>query len=125
MERQMAKLLPLSSLPYCAREMEARERAKWPTREMALDAASYRIIDAPGTYGGAFPGTRGWVLTEDAAEAICAYRCRMPGGTSHALYDYSEESYASDALGEYVEAVARGVPESEALAAYTAARAAA
>lgn len=115
------KLIPLSSIPYRARELEAYERAKWPTHAMALDAASYRIIDAPGTYGGAYPGVRGWVLTRAAAEAICDYRCRMPGNTSHALYDWDECALSTDALGEYVEAIARGVPQAQAIAAYDAA----
>lgn len=119
----MAKLIPVSSIPYCAREAEARERAKWPSRAMALDAATYEILNAPGTFSGAFPLTVGWVLTRTAAEAIAGERCHMPGGTSHRLWDYQQNAfYTSDTLGEYMEALARGVPQAEALAAYTAAR---
>lgn len=118
----MAKLIPLNRIPYAAREAEAVERAKWPTRAMALDAASIKIIDAEGCYGGAYPGTWGWVLTRRAAEAISQVETNMPGGSCHNEASYEDGYSASDALGDYMEAIARGVPAAEALAAYEAAR---
>lgn len=117
------KLIPLSDIPYAARNAEAAERARWPTRAMALDAATYEIIAAEGCYSGAFAPTRGWVLTERAAEAVAGMVVNMPGGSCHRDQDYQENTYeTSDALGEYIEAVARGVPQAEAVAAYQAAR---
>lgn len=118
----MAKLIPLSDIPYRAREREARERAKWPTRAMALDAATIKIVDAPGCYGGAFPGVWGWMLTIEAAEAMIEVRTNMPGGSSHCRADYQDGYSSSEPLGEYLEAIARGVPQADAVAAYNAAR---
>lgn len=118
----MAKLIPLSSIPYRARQIEARERAKWPTRAMALDAATIKIVDAPGCYGGAFPGAWGWVLTIEAAEAMSEVSTNMPGGSSHHRADYEDGFSSTDALGEYLEAIAHGVPQEVAVAAYNAAR---
>lgn len=120
----MSKLVSLSKIPHAARSAEAKERAKWPTREMALDSASYEILAAPGCYGGAFPPSHGWVLTRDAAEAIAGQMTHMPGNTSHRRQDYQERAVSTDALGDYIEAVARGVPQTEALAKYIASRAA-
>ncbi len=119
----MARLIPLSSIPYAARETEARERAKWPTRAMALDAATYEIVLAPGCYGGAVAPTVGWVLTSEAADALAAIVTHMPGGSSHRRLRWEHNtSDTSEALGEYVAARARNVPEAEAIAAYQARR---
>lgn len=119
------KLIPLSSIPYAARETEARERAKWPIREMARDAASIEITLAPGCYSGAFAPRIGFVLTHEAARALAGIETHMPGGTAHRRLDYNDGWAGSDALDEYLEAVARDpseVGKSAALAAYRAAR---
>lgn len=105
------KLIPLSQIPYRARETEARERAKWPTWAMALDAATIRIIAAPGCYGSPFPPVYGWVLTIEAAQALAAIETRMPGGSSHHRLDYDEYVCSTDALSDYLEAVARDPSE--------------
>ena len=121
----MAKLIPLSSIPYRARGAEASERAKWPTREMALDAATIRIMAAPGCYGGAEAPTHGFVLTAEAAAALSEVQTHMPGGTSHRRMDYSDGYPSSDALDDYLEAIARDqspAGKEQALAAYQAAR---
>lgn len=117
----MTRLIPLSQIPYRARAAEARERAKWPTRAMALDAATIRIMAAPGCYGGAEAPTHGFVLTLEAAEALSEVRAHMPGGTSHRRMDYEDGYPSSDALGDYVEAIAQGKPAADAIAAYEAA----
>lgn len=83
-------LIPLRRIPYAARAAEAAARRAYPNHQAALDAATFKVVDAPGTYSGAFPGTRGWLLTPAAAEAISALRCHMPGGTSHRLWDVHE-----------------------------------
>lgn len=116
------KLIPLSSIPYRARSGEASARAEWPTRQMALDAATYQIVAAAGCYGTAYPPTHGWVLTRGAADALAAIVTRMPGGSCHHRMTWEESTYqTSDALGEYVEAIARGVPKADAIAQYVAA----
>lgn len=120
----MTTLIPLSQIPYSARQTEASERTKYPTRAMALDAATIKIVDAPGTYGGPWPKTRGWVLTATAARAISEVRCRMPGGTSHRLWDCQDGFESIAALGQYLEQIARDPSDagrSAALAAYRAA----
>lgn len=115
-------LIPLSRIPYRARETEAAARAKWPTRAMALDAATYRIEAAEGCYGTAYAPVYGWVLTHAAADALANILTHMPGGTSHHRLSYSEcAGQTTDALGEYMEAIARGVPQAQALAQYEAA----
>lgn len=119
------KLIPLSSIPYAAREREASERAKWPTRAMALDAASIEITLAPGCYGGAFAPRVGFVLTLDAARALAGVLTHMPGGSSHHRLAYNDGWSGSDALDEYIEAIARdGSAEgrARALTAYEVAR---
>jgi hypothetical protein len=118
----MTKLFPLSQIPYRARKIEARERAKWPTRAMALDAATIAIMAAPGCYGGAEAPKYGFVLTLDAAEALSEVQTNMPGGTSHRRLDYSDGYPSSEALDDYLEAIARGTAIAEALAAYETAR---
>lgn len=115
------ELIPLSKIPYSARKIEAMARAEWPTRAMALDSASYRIEVAPGCYSSAYPPVVGWVLTRAAAEALAEIQTKMPGGTSHRRLAYSVDSWqTSEALGEYREAIARGVPQAQALAQYEA-----
>lgn len=42
----MTKLMPLNAIPYRARAIESRERATWPARAMALDAATYETARA-------------------------------------------------------------------------------
>lgn len=117
------KLIPLSSIPHRAREAEAAARAKFPTRAMALDAATYRIEAAEGCYGTAYPPVYGWVLTRAAADALADIVTHMPGGSSHHRMSFSEcTGHTTDALGEYMEDIARGVSRAEALAKYEAAR---
>lgn len=86
----MTKLIPLNEIPYRARAVESKERAKWPTRKMALDAATYRIVAAEGTYSGIDPDVYGWVLTRQAAEALSEVKVSPPGNTWHHLYAYQE-----------------------------------
>lgn len=119
----MAKLIPLNEIPYRARQVESEERAKWPTRKMALDAASWRIVWAAGTYSEAFPPTHGWVLTYQAADALSEIKAYPPGNSGHRLYDYQDDPGGSDALGIYMEDIARGMDEADALAKYEAAKA--
>lgn len=115
----MNKLIPLTQIPYAARAEEAKARATWPTRAMALDAATLQIVMAPGCYGGPDAPTIGWVLTREAAEALAAMRTYMPGGTSHRRLTWRVNTYqTSDALGEYIEAIARGEDATIAAAAY-------
>lgn len=121
----MAKLIPLNRIPYRARQAEARERAKWPTRAMALDSATIAIVGAPGCYGGAEAPTYGFVLTSAAAAALAEIKVDMPGGGRHRRLDYQDGYPSSDALGCYLEAVARDpspAGREAALAAYKAAR---
>lgn len=122
----MEKLIPIAHIPYRARAAEAAARAKWPTRDMALDAATFEIVDAPGTYSGAWPCTYGWVCTRFAAIAMTEIMCRMPGDSQHQLFRAQENTRkCSDALSEYLEAVARDQSvdgRAAALAAYAAAR---
>lgn len=93
------------------------------TRAIALDAATYEIVLAPGCYGGPDAPTVGWVLTREAADALASIVTRMPGGSSHQRLRWEHSVHnTSDALGDYVEARARGVPEADALAAYRARR---
>lgn len=117
----MAKLINLGDLPYRVRSAEAAERAKWPTRAMALDAATYEIVMAQGCYGGAYAPTIGFVLTREAADALAERLTYLPGGTCHHRLSYQECS-SSDALGEYLEAIARGDDAEHALSAYKAQR---
>lgn len=118
----MAKLIPLNKIPYSAREREASERAKWPTRAMAADAATIKIIDALGSYDYDDHRVLGWVLTIEAAEAMSDVSTNMPGGSVCNEYDYETGYSSSMALGEYMEAIARGVSQDVAVAAYNAAR---
>jgi hypothetical protein len=65
------------------------------------------------------------VLTREAAEAISGVLTHMPGGSSHRRMDWEDGHPSSDALGEYLESVARDPSEAgkaAALAAYNAAR---
>lgn len=118
------KLIPLSSIPHRARAIEADARAKFPTRAMALDAATYRIEAAEGCYGTAYPPVYGWVLTASAADALAGIVTHMPGGTSHHRMSFTEcTGQTTDALGEYMQDIACGVPQAEALAKYEAAAA--
>ncbi len=116
----MTRLVPLNRIPYAARRAEADERAKWPTRAMALDAAFYKIVDADGCYSGPFPGLWGWVLTREAAEAISQVRTEMPDGSTHCRASYRLVFATTEALGDYMEAIARGSSPADALAAYEA-----
>ena len=116
----MNSLIPLNRLPYAVRQAEADERAKWPTRAMALDAASYMIVDAYGCYGGPHPGVWGWVLTPEAAEAMRQVRTPMPDGSAHRRASYLVVCAPTEALGAYMEAIARGVSPAIALAVYEA-----
>lgn len=118
----MASLMRLVDIPYRARAAEARERAKWPTRRMALDAATYAICAAPGCYGGAYPPVFGWVLTREAADAVCGVVTNMPGGSSHRRCSCEERTGGSAALDAYIQSIADGVGSDVALAAYNAAR---
>lgn len=86
------RMIPLKEIPYSEREFEADARRDWQnqnqnaTRADMARAAKYEIVEAPGTYSGAFPATIGWTLTRAAADAITDQLCHMPGGTSHRLY---------------------------------------
>lgn len=79
----MNRLIPLSAVPYSARNAESEARKRHASRSAAVAAAEYRILTAPGCHGEPFPPVEGWVLTQQAAEAISAVPTRMPGGTSH------------------------------------------
>jgi hypothetical protein len=79
----MASLLPLRSIPFVARANEAAARRMCGTRSEAITAAEWEIVDAEGCHSGARPATRGWCLTQAAAEAVAAEVVRMPGGTVH------------------------------------------
>lgn len=114
-------LIPLSQLPYSARAEESEERAKWPTRAMALDAATIKIVSAPGCYSDAIPPTIGWVLTLSAARALCEQVTTMPGGTCHHRLAYVDGYHSTDALDEYMQAIADGADKDAAVAAYKAA----
>jgi len=83
------KLIPLHEIPYRGRSAERAERAKHPTREAALAAATYEMLAAPGTYSGpaCAPPTLGCVLSREAASALAEVMVAMPGGTSHRHYD--------------------------------------
>lgn len=80
----MARLIPLSDIPYAARLAEAAAR-----RELGADAlgsAHYRVEEAPGCYAGAFPATLGWTVTEAAAAALASCTVTMPGGAGRHTY---------------------------------------
>lgn len=117
----MANLIPLSQIPHRARESEAKERAKWPARAMALDAATYEIVLAEGCYSGAYAPTIGYVLTRDAAQALSERMTYMPGGSCHRRLRYAECA-SSQALGGYVQAIAHGADTRIALAEYRSAQ---
>lgn len=86
----MSKLIPLRDIPSAARASEgAARRALRASGTDALAAARYEIHDANGCYGGAYPTTRGWTVTEAAAEALAAEVVRMPGGSVHHDLAYS------------------------------------
>ena len=56
-----------------------------PTRTALrhLEASQYEIVEAEGTYSGAFAPTVGWCCTRKAAEALAAEVINMPGNTCH------------------------------------------
>lgn len=114
----MAKLIPLAHISHRARGAEAHARAKWPTRAMALDAATIAIIAAPGCYGGAEPPIYGFVLTLVAAVSLSSVKTSMPDGSSHRRLHFYNGYASSTELSEYVDAVARGMPIADALAIY-------
>lgn len=83
----MTRLVPLKEIPGSrARRIEATARREHTSRAEALDAAQWEIVDAEGTYWGAYPPSRGWLLTEPAARAVAAQEAHPPGNTSHPLY---------------------------------------
>lgn len=84
------KLIPLSEVPYAARNAEraARQRIRVEGDD-PLAVSRYEIHDAEGCYSGAQAPTRGWVVTEAAACAITDRVVRMPGGTRHHDLAYS------------------------------------
>ena len=111
-------LVPLSRIPAEARDIEVAGRRKWKAPDMALDAARIKITcvtrDGESSHARMF----GWVLTAEAADALV----QAPGMAGCERLDYEVCDASSEALGDYVEAIARGVPRSEALLAYIAAR---
>lgn len=52
------------------------------TRAAALQAASYELVDAEGCYSGAYPTSRGWCLTAEAADAVAEGSMAYPPGNS-------------------------------------------
>lgn len=80
------KLIPLHDIPRRggARDAERDARALRFGRDAALRAARWEIVDAPGCGD----DTHGYLLTREAAEALCETRANPPGGTAHAIYDY-------------------------------------
>lgn len=82
----MRRLIPLSEIPYRARDAERDARAAHPTRADALRAAPWAIVDAEGTYDGPSDRTTyGYVVTQIAAEAMGDVRANPPGG-NHARH---------------------------------------
>jgi len=82
----MTNLLPLSEIPVRsgARGAERAARAKYASRDAALVAAEWELVEAPGTYGTPRPRSFGWCVSREAAEvAADASVVRMPGGTRH------------------------------------------
>lgn len=84
----MAKLIPLSEIPYSARAAESKARKSYETRAKALEAATYEVVEGPGTFSGAFPGSIGRTCTKAAAEACASQVTRMPGNTSFHPYSF-------------------------------------
>jgi hypothetical protein len=84
----MANLLPLSEIPVRggARDAERAARAQFASRNAALVAAEWELVEAPGTYSTPRPRSFGWCLSREAAEAASrASVVRMPGGTEHRI----------------------------------------
>lgn len=88
----MPKLYNLSDIPAAARKIESAARKQYPSRSAALDAATYRIEEAPGCHSQPYfdPPVLGWTITECAAEALSARLTHMPGGTSHHRITYTK-----------------------------------
>jgi len=86
----MNRLIPLSEIPYAARDVERKARLAFATRSDALAAARFRIVSAPGTHSRPYgdPPVIGWCCSEDAAVALSERMTRMPGGTCHAEFAY-------------------------------------
>lgn len=85
----MARLIPLSQIPAHARAEERAARKAYPTRRDALQAATVRIVSAPGCHGRPYfdPPTIGWVLTVNAGKALSEVWTHLPG-SSHRSLDY-------------------------------------
>jgi hypothetical protein len=91
----MTHLIPLRSIPTTtARRAESNARSQYATRSAALDAASYRVEQAPGTHSRPDwdPPVVGWVVSLEAAEALAGELTRMPGGTYHRSLAYSRQA---------------------------------
>ena len=83
------RLMPLASIPARARDAERRARATYSTRNDALKAARWAIVDGEGCYSSSEDRTTwGYVLTLDAAKSMCDVRANPPGGATHAPYSY-------------------------------------
>jgi hypothetical protein len=81
----MPKLIPLSEIPHRARVRESEARKRYASKDEALTAAHYRILTAPGCHSESYfdPPVEGWVVTEQAAIALCAVPTRMPDNSVH------------------------------------------
>lgn len=90
----MPNLIPLRDIPARARPAESAARRRYQTRAAALDAATWRLVSAPGCHSRPAddPPVVGWTLTRAAAESVAERVIRMPGGTSH--HDLRAEQYA-------------------------------
>lgn len=84
----MTRLLPLAQIPYTARQSESAARKRHASRAEALRAAQYEIVQAAGTYSGAYAPTVGWCCSRAAAEALAAELTHMPGNTCHHSLSY-------------------------------------
>lgn len=81
----MRKLIPLAEISHRARIRESEARKRYASKVEALIAARYRILTAPGCHSEPYlaPPIEGWVMTEQAAVAVCAVPTRMPDNSVH------------------------------------------
>lgn len=74
--RDNRKLIPLKDIPYSARDAEARERRKYPSRNDAFQAVCWQLEIADGYHGEAYAPVVGFCLTRAAADALERFSSR-------------------------------------------------